>query len=148
VAEGGQTRVLGQWSGLARSPWRGIIRAGDGDLWLQSADASRVSSAGESARLAVETLRLQHPGLAAGSIVTVSVGLACMEPDELPSISALIGGADSAPYSAKREGRNRIVLFRPEIGMAESVALDLRRVSSAQLETYALAHGREADRFK
>jgi len=36
VAEGGKTRVFGKSLGLAPSPWKGIVRAGNGDLWVQS----------------------------------------------------------------------------------------------------------------
>jgi len=36
VAEGGKTRVYGQSLGLAPSPWKGIVRAGNGDLWVWS----------------------------------------------------------------------------------------------------------------
>ena len=36
VAEGGKIRVFGQSLGLSPSPWKGIIRAGNGDLWVQS----------------------------------------------------------------------------------------------------------------
>ena len=36
ASEDGKTRVFGQTLGLAPSPWKGIIRAGNGDLWVQS----------------------------------------------------------------------------------------------------------------
>jgi diguanylate cyclase (GGDEF)-like protein len=36
VAEGGKTRIFGQSLGLSPSKWKGIIRAGNGDLWVQS----------------------------------------------------------------------------------------------------------------
>jgi diguanylate cyclase (GGDEF)-like protein len=36
VAEGGKTRVFGRSLGLAPSPWKGIVRARNGDLWVQS----------------------------------------------------------------------------------------------------------------
>ena len=36
VSEGGKTAVFGQSLGLAPSPWKGIVRAGNGDLWVQS----------------------------------------------------------------------------------------------------------------
>jgi diguanylate cyclase (GGDEF)-like protein len=35
-AEGGKTRIFGQSLGLPPSKWKGIIRAGNGDLWVQS----------------------------------------------------------------------------------------------------------------
>ena len=36
VAEGGKTRIFGQSLGLSLSKLKGIIRAGNGDLWVQS----------------------------------------------------------------------------------------------------------------
>ena len=36
AASSGATAVLGRESGLPASPWRGIKRAGNGDLWVQS----------------------------------------------------------------------------------------------------------------
>jgi diguanylate cyclase (GGDEF)-like protein len=36
LAEGGTNRVFGQSLGLSASEWKGIIRAGNGDLWVQS----------------------------------------------------------------------------------------------------------------
>ena len=40
VAEGGKNKVFGQTAGLAPSPWKGMTRAGNGDLWVQSKDGT------------------------------------------------------------------------------------------------------------
>jgi ligand-binding sensor domain-containing protein len=36
IAEGGKTRIFGKSLGLSPSKWKGIIRGGNGDLWVQS----------------------------------------------------------------------------------------------------------------
>ena len=40
VAEGGKTRVIGQSLGLAPSFWKGLVRSGNEDLWVQSKDGN------------------------------------------------------------------------------------------------------------
>ena len=50
VAEGGKTRVIGQSLGLAPSFWKGLVRSGNGDLWVQSKDGNvAVMRAGKTA---------------------------------------------------------------------------------------------------
>ena len=59
-------------------------------------------------RLAVEGGAHPHPGLADGSTVTVSIGVALAVSDGSPDgLGALVRSADAALYRAKAEGRNR-----------------------------------------
>jgi diguanylate cyclase (GGDEF)-like protein len=63
----------------------------------------------ERVRAAVEDLRLPNAGLATGSVVTVSVGLAAVEADaRTMSPERLLQAADIALYAAKATGRNYV----------------------------------------
>jgi two-component system cell cycle response regulator len=64
-------------------------------------------SAAERLRGAVEELRfVPEPGLA--HPLTVSVGIACLQPGSRSTPERLIQAADQALYAAKRAGRNRV----------------------------------------
>jgi diguanylate cyclase (GGDEF)-like protein len=59
-------------------------------------------------REAVAALSIEHEGKSIP--VTVSIGVACHEPEsETESIEALVARADAALYKAKETGRNRVV---------------------------------------
>lgn len=62
----------------------------------------------ERMRAAVERAAIPHPGLGAGAVVTVSIGVAAGLLGQRRTISAIIGAADKALYVAKRDGRNRV----------------------------------------
>jgi diguanylate cyclase (GGDEF)-like protein len=56
---------------------------------------------------AVGNQALPHEGSAHGH-VTVSIGAACLTPDGVLGVDALVGHADAALYAAKRSGRNSV----------------------------------------
>jgi len=62
----------------------------------------------EDARRRVAALALPHPASKATSVVTVSVGMAWIEPGGDATSADLVGGADRALYRAKAGGRNRV----------------------------------------
>ncbi len=62
----------------------------------------------ERLRRTVEDAALPHPGTAAGGVVTISCGIATLEPGGALSQDALVRTADEALYAAKRAGRNRV----------------------------------------
>jgi diguanylate cyclase (GGDEF)-like protein len=62
------------------------------------------SELGERLRLAVEALRIPHPGLP-GQVVTVSIGIVRQE-GRAGSLDSLLGEADRRLYQAKEAGRN------------------------------------------
>jgi two-component system chemotaxis family response regulator WspR len=45
--------------------------------------------------------------------VTLSLGVASVEPRDEDEIAALVASADAALYEAKRAGRNRVASTRP-----------------------------------
>ncbi|GAB4322531.1 MAG: hypothetical protein Kow0010_03360 [Dehalococcoidia bacterium] len=73
----------------------------------------------ERLRTAVAALPLTGPELAPIGPVTISAGVACA-PGDGSTVDELIARADRALYVAKRQGRNRVVLFEPS--MEESAA--------------------------
>ncbi|WP_347559060.1 diguanylate cyclase [Robbsia sp. KACC 23696] len=62
----------------------------------------------EKARLLIEKLGVEHSGSSTAQCVTVSVGVAIIEPEEGQPPTMLIEAADAALYRAKRDGRNRV----------------------------------------
>src|SRR5690606_39032054 len=63
----------------------------------------------ERIRQDVLGLRVPHEGASAEGFVTVSVGVAIIEPGTTRSLAGAIQIADEALYQAKQEGRNRVV---------------------------------------
>ena len=62
----------------------------------------------ERMRTAIEDLGIAHPSEQAGPVVTVSAGVAAMEPGGTTDPEQAIGHADKALYRAKEGGRNRV----------------------------------------
>jgi diguanylate cyclase (GGDEF)-like protein len=55
----------------------------------------------------VSNLRIEHRSSPTSDVVTISLGVAAVVPDELTAPESLIREADEALYRAKQEGRNR-----------------------------------------
>ncbi|MFO0611629.1 MAG: diguanylate cyclase [Polyangiaceae bacterium] len=95
-----RTDVAGRWGGEEFA------------VLLPHTDATGAETVAERLREAVAGSARTIPG-PAGSVaaqipITVSVGVACLEPNE--SWETLLGRADHAMYRAKRLGRNRVVV--------------------------------------
>lgn len=69
--------------------------------------ASRVA---ESIRIAVQDLKIPHNASSVSEVITLSLGVAAMTPAPGLSPEALIKEADNALYTAKKQGRNRVVV--------------------------------------
>jgi diguanylate cyclase (GGDEF)-like protein len=67
----------------------------------------------ERMRAAVTTLAIPHPASAAGSVVSLSAGVARLEQSDAGNLEAVLKRADVALYSAKELGRNRVEVSYP-----------------------------------
>ena len=72
----------------------------------------------ERVRLAVETMGMPHPSNPAGSLVTISGGVATLDQHDPMTINEWLRRADTALYAAKGSGRNRVTVFRPDAEVA------------------------------
>ena len=59
----------------------------------------------------IHALKITHEASRAADHITISTGIACMQPGQQVSCTTLIGMADEALYSAKAKGRNRIEIY-------------------------------------
>jgi len=73
---------------------------------LPETDESETLRIAERLRRAVSDLRIPHPGLEPGAVVTVSIGAAIAAPAE--HLGDAIARADRSLYRAKQAGRNRV----------------------------------------
>jgi diguanylate cyclase (GGDEF)-like protein len=72
----------------------------------QTLDTAAIAA--ERLRCGVEALGIAHDARGAGAVVTVSGGIAQLEPSDGGDVEALLKRADLALYRAKELGRNRI----------------------------------------
>jgi len=75
---------------------------------LPNTDAAGAHTLAEDLLRAIEALRIPHEGSTAATVVTLSIGIKTLLPDEVKSVSELLGDADVALYRAKQYGRNRL----------------------------------------
>lgn len=75
---------------------------------LPETDSEGAVALAEELRLLVEDLNIPHGHSAVKDVVTVSLGVATLIPDEELLPQALIERADKALYRAKQRGRNRV----------------------------------------
>jgi len=105
-------------------------RAGDtayragGEEFLLIMPAQSLESAMAAAdriRRAIESLSIEHAGKTPAGVVTISAGIATLEPDAGGDVDAWLQAADVALYRAKAAGRNRVMAFTDAPMPAESV---------------------------
>ena len=76
---------------------------------LPEINADHAGMLAENMRQRIESLAIPHAQAAGTDRVTVSIGIATHVGMDLADITVLLGAADRALYSAKRNGRNRVV---------------------------------------
>lgn len=120
---------------IARTVGDGARRAGElaarygGEefaLVLPSTGPDRAAALAEQIRRGIEALRIPHPRIPAGGVVTASVGVATALAADGASLKmphGLLESADRALYKAKAAGRNRVergLLLTPAAGLKKA----------------------------
>lgn len=77
-------------------------------------DAATAMALAESIRAAVENLREPHAASPLG-VLTASIGVVTMIPNQATTTSLMLGLADQAMYRAKDQGRNQAVLSQARV---------------------------------
>lgn len=75
---------------------------------LNGKDIYQARLVAERMRATIHQMRIRYAGLAEGSSVTASFGVASGRPAKEAEVIDLISGADAALYAAKRNGRNQV----------------------------------------
>lgn len=75
---------------------------------LPALDAREACQLAQSLCDAVRSLQIRHPGSKIQPVVTISVGVSALVPDDSNDLKQLITAADEALYRAKHEGRDRV----------------------------------------
>ncbi len=81
---------------------------------LSGANENDALLVAENIRMEILALSIPHPESSHGH-VTVSIGCASLIPDRNNSTELLYERADQALYRSKRSGRNRVMVWRPEL---------------------------------
>ena len=97
----------------ARGPLDVLARYGGEEFAaiLYDADAARARDVAERMRRGVSELEIEHRGSRTSAAVTVSVGIAAIEPTTQRTPRGALQLADQALYEAKRAGRNGVELL-------------------------------------
>lgn len=99
----------------ARRPGDSVMRYGGEEfaVLLPETDGRGAGLLAEKIRSAVEALAIPHAGSETGKVVTVSAGVASAGPGvAAEKQSDLLQWTDAALYEAKRQGRNRVVVYK------------------------------------
>ena len=75
---------------------------------LPDTELNDAIAVGERIRSQIERRAIARPHAPSGDVVTVSIGVATVSPDETEDSSAALGIADAAMYAAKQQGRNLV----------------------------------------
>jgi diguanylate cyclase (GGDEF)-like protein len=77
-------------------------------LLFAETDADSAYRLAEAIRTHVEALQLPHPRSITSPWITLSVGVATIQPTQMDNTEALFVAADRAMYVAKENGRNQV----------------------------------------
>jgi diguanylate cyclase (GGDEF)-like protein len=104
-------RVSALLSDSARRPLDMAVRLGGEEfaVLLYGIGAAEARQRGEALRQAVQDQQLAHAGSSTAAVLTISVGVACLRPQDGMALDLLFEHADRALYEAKAFGRNQVV---------------------------------------
>ena len=97
----------------ARRPLDLVARYGGEEFGviLYDTDRAGAHAAAEAMRQAVQELSIEHDGSRCSDVLTISVGVAVLEPTAWRNPYGALQLADEALYQAKSKGRNRVELM-------------------------------------
>ena len=75
---------------------------------LPNTDLNGATGIAQDIRRAISNLQIEHAGSPLAGVVTISIGVAAIAPDQQTQSAALIAASDQALYEAKVGGRNRV----------------------------------------
>lgn len=84
-------------------------------LVLPETDLEGAIAVANAAMARVQALAIAHARSAVSPLVTLSMGIVNVIPDQATTAEQIIGRADNALYEAKHLGRNRFVIFGGEL---------------------------------
>lgn len=104
-------RIAGALQDSARRPLDMAVRLGGEEfaVLLYGADGEEARRRAEALRQAVQALAIRHEGSSTAAEVTLSIGVACLPPDDAQGLQGIYAHADRALYEAKAFGRNQVV---------------------------------------
>ena len=108
--------VAGCLSQCTRRPLDFVARYGGEEFAVVLYEANRDYVAEVLTRIqrSIAELNIPHEASIVASRLTVSIGAACIQPSPARTTDGLIQLADEALYSAKEQGRNRVVVLEDE----------------------------------
>jgi diguanylate cyclase (GGDEF)-like protein len=119
----------------ARRPFDFVARYGGEEFAVVLYEASREYTAAVLTRIqrSVAELNISHEASQAATRLTVSIGAAFVLPGPDRTYEGLVQLADEALYSAKEQGRNRVVVMEAEYQSLRTGRFDKRRASAQGL---------------
>jgi two-component system, cell cycle response regulator len=81
-------------------------------LILQESSLASAVRVAERHRSAIQALGIPHPSNPPADVLTISAGVALRAKGESTELAEWLNQADAALYSAKRDGRNRVLAFK------------------------------------
>jgi len=115
--------IAGEMNRIARRAIDVVARFGGEEfaMILPNTSAEGARRVAEMVRRAVMDLNLPHPASPGPSYLTVSAGVASATGGQ-NTPEMLVAAADRALYTAKRQGRNRVIVALPELGNGQRTA--------------------------
>lgn len=106
-------RIARQLESNVKRPTDLVARYGGEEfaIILPNTDVAGAEVFAEACRKNVEALAITHGTSSVSSVVTVSIGVASISKGFCSTVTDLFAGADSALYTAKQSGRNRVEVF-------------------------------------